>query len=275
MGKMPCGALCISVASYYFQSNRGDGKHPSWRAAPQLPTVSAPMNSSPPHLTPAGPWRAARRLRLREFAAHDLQDLADMHRDPRVRAQLVDDLALDDPGVAARFIAHMQAFYRQHEGQGIWCAERAVPPDPDSVAEARAAHAAGDIGDALLALVQAPQWRFCGWFSLVHVIDAPAQIEIGARLRPEAWGAALALDGGEWLLQRAFADPARAQVFGYCDPANRSAAHCLRVLGFAPTGLAPYNGQQAAQFRLARDHWTAWHTLPRRQRLRHAHAAIG
>ncbi len=222
----------------------------------------------PPLPTPAAPWQASARLRLREFAAYDLDALTRMHADPRVRAQLVDDLALDDTLTASRFIASLRAFYRQYEGRGIWCAERAVPPEADVVAEARAAHADGDIGDELLAMVLAPPWRFCGWFSLVQVINDEAQIEIGARLTPDAWGGSLALDGGDWLLQRAFADPARAQVFGYCDPANRSAAHCLRVLGFAPTGLAPYNGQQAAQFRLTRAHWLDWQALPRRQRLR-------
>ena len=59
-------------------------------------------------------------------------------------------------------------------------------------------------------------------------------------------------------------------MFGYCDPANRSAAHCLRVLGFSATGLAPYNGGQAAQFRLQRADWLAWQQLPRRAQLRHA-----
>ena len=221
---------------------------------------------------PPAPWLASARLRLREFAAHDVDELARMHRDPRVRAQLVDDAPLHEPATAARFVAGLHDFYRRHEGTGIWCAERAVPPDADSVAEARQAHAEGEIGDALLALVEAPEWRFCGWFSLVHVLGDEQELEIGARLQPDAWGGALALDGGDWLLRRAFGTLGRARVFGYCAPANRSAAHCLRVLGFAATGLAPYNGGQAAQFRLERDDWLAWHALPRRERLRRVRA---
>ncbi|MFT4193966.1 GNAT family N-acetyltransferase [Ottowia sp.] len=217
---------------------------------------------------PPSPWPASARLRLREFAACDAQDIVDMHHDPRVRALLVDDHPLHEPRAAQGFIAGMQAFYRRHEGTGIWCAERAVPPDPESVAEACAAHAAGEIDDALLARVQAPTWRFIGWFSLVHLMDEPGELEIGARLLPEAWGGALALDGGEWLLARAFAGLGRARVFGHCDPANRSAAHCLRVLGFADAGRAPYNGREAARFQLERAHWAGWHTLPRRERLR-------
>ena len=225
--------------------------------------------------TISSPWLVNNRLRLREFAHHDVQRIIDMHSQPLVRAQLVDDHPLDDPVQAQNFIAGMQAFYRRHEGTGIWCAERALPPDPQDVAEARAAHAAGEIGDALLARVLAPAWRFIGWFSLVHVLDEPSELEIGARLLPEAWDGFTALDGGEWLLTRAFEQLGRERVFGYCAPANRSAAHCLRVLGFAATGLAPYNGHQAAQFLLHRAHWDTWRHLPRRQRLRQvlAHAA--
>jgi len=216
----------------------------------------------------SSPWIVSNRLRLREFAVHDVQHIIQMHAQPLVRAQLVDDFPLHEPARAQSFIASMQAFYRCHEGTGIWCAERAVPPNPQNVAEARAAHAAGEIGDALLAYVSSPTWRFIGWFSLVHVLDDPSQMEIGARLLPEAWNGSTALDGGEWLLTRAFEQLGREHIFGYCDPANRSAAHCLRVLGFTATGLASYNGHQAAQFLLHHAHWNNWRNLPRRERLR-------
>jgi RimJ/RimL family protein N-acetyltransferase len=216
----------------------------------------------------ASPWIVNDRLRLREFAAHDAQHIIQMHTQPLVRAQLVDDFPLNEPAQAQGFIAGMQAFYRHHEGAGIWCAERAVPPDPQDVAEARAAHTTGEISDALLAFVSAPTWRFIGWFSLVPVLDDMSQMEIGARLLPEAWNGSTALAGGEWLLTRVFEQLGRDCVFGYCDPVNRSAAHCLRALGFAATGLAPYNGHQAAQFLLHHAHWNNWRNLPRRERLR-------
>ncbi|MCL1961431.1 MAG: GNAT family N-acetyltransferase [Desulfovibrionaceae bacterium] len=219
---------------------------------------------------PASPWTVNNRLRLREFAAHDAQHIIDMHAQPRVRAQLVDDYPLDEPACAQRFIAGIQALYRRHEGAGIWCAERAMPPDPQDVAQARAARAAGEISPAPLAFVSAPAWRFIGWFSLMYVMNDPSRLEIGARLLPEAWGGSIALDGCEWLLTRAFEHPGRDCVFGHCAPANRSAAHCLRVLGFAPTGLAPYEGGQAAQFLLRREHWNTWRDLPRRTRQRRA-----
>ena len=213
------------------------------------------------------------RLRISEFTWQDAADLAHMHQNPRVRELLMDDLPLDTTNAAQRFIDGMQRFYRQYEGTGIWRAERAIAPDAESVAQARQAYAEGEIHETLLALVEAPTWQFCGWFSLVHLMDAPDALEIGARLSPDAWGAALALDGGEWLLNQAFQTLKREQVFGHCSPRNRSAAHCLRVLGFERVGLAPYNGQQAERFSLSRARWQQWGTLPRRKRQRQALAA--
>jgi RimJ/RimL family protein N-acetyltransferase len=223
------------------------------------------MNAIAPSL-----WTVNHRLRLREFAAHDVEHIIALHAQPRVRAQLLDDYPLHEPAFAQQFIAGIQAFYRRHEGAGIWCAERAIPPDPQDVAQARAAHAAGEISQALLAFVSAPTWRFIGWFSLMYVVDDPSQMEIGARLLPQAWDSSTALEGGEWLLTRVFEQLGRDRVLGYCDPVNRSAAYCLRVLGFAPAGLALYDGRKAAQFLLRREHWNDWRGLPRRQRQRRA-----
>ncbi|MBI3101603.1 MAG: GNAT family N-acetyltransferase [Burkholderiales bacterium] len=228
-------------------------------------TVCTPSSAA---LRLDAPRQVSTRLRLREFSWHDVDDLVRMHQDPRVRAQLVDDAPLDNAQAVHRFINSLHAFYRQHEGTGIWCAERAVPPDASTVLEARQAHAQGDIGDAWLALVEAPQWRFCGWFSLVHLDDAPHELEIGARLTADAWGGALAIEGGEWLLHQAFAGLGRHQVHGHCSPSNRSAAHCLRALGFGAAGLAAYNGVQAARFTIAQGHWVRWSALPRRERQR-------
>lgn len=208
------------------------------------------------------------RLRIRPFRSGDVQPLITMHRDPRVRAHLADDVPLDEPRIAHNFIAHMQQFYRQYPGTGIWCAEHIQPRDPDTLADARRAHAEGEIDDALLAMLGRPRWAFCGWFSLVHLADDPQTLEIGARLSPQAWGGALALDGGEWLLQHAFGPLRQRQVLGHCASTNRSAAHCLQVLGFCPQGLVAYNGTQAQRFGIDHDQWARWHAQPRRQRQR-------
>lgn len=208
------------------------------------------------------------RLRIREFGWRDVHVLTQMHRDPRVRTHLADDVPLDDARVAHQFVGNMQQFYRLREGTGIWCAERIHPPDAEVVADAQRAHASGEIDAAFLASTMQPRSSFCGWFSLVHLSDDPHTLEIGARLTPQVWGGTLALDGGEWLLEHAFRTLDQSQVLGHCSPTNRSAAHCLRVLGFQPQGLAAYNGGQALRFGLCQSDWTAWHALPRRERQR-------
>ena len=212
------------------------------------------------------------RLRVREFNPRDVSALVQMHRDPRVRAHLADDVPLDDARVAHQFLRNMQHFYRLHPGTGIWCAERACAPDAEVVADACRAHASGEISAAFLEALQLPRWLFCGWFSLVHLSDDPHTLEIGARLTPQAWGGSLALDGGEWLLEHAFRTLGQAYVRGHCSPTNRSAAHCLQVLGFESQGLAAYNGGQALRFGLSQSDWARWHAQPRRQRQR---AALG
>jgi len=225
------------------------------------------MTATPPALPPS-PWLASPRLRLREFANHDVQHIIHMHHEPYIRAWLIDDQPLNEPHAACQFVAGMQAFYRQYEGTGIWCAERAMPPDADNIAEARAAFAAGDIGQALLAQVEAPTWHFIGWFSLVHLQDTPNMLEIGSRLLPEVWGSRLVLDGGEWLLARAFEDLGHMCVYAHCHPSNRSAENCLRILGFSDAGETPYNGYMARRFALTRPHWHHWRRLSRREQIR-------
>ncbi|MCZ8093432.1 MAG: GNAT family N-acetyltransferase [Acidovorax sp.] len=220
------------------------------------------MTDSTPYL-----YQGAR-LRLREFGWRDVHALVQMHRDPRVRAHLADDVPLDDARVAHQFVENMQQFYRLREGTGIWCAERAHPPEAEVLSDAQRAHACGEIDAVFLDALVQPRWSFCGWFSLVHLSDDLHTLEIGARLTPQAWGGALALDGGEWLLEHAFRTLSQSHVLGHCSPTNRSAAHCLQVLGFQPQGLAPYNGGQALRFGLCQSGWAAWHAQPRRERQR-------
>jgi hypothetical protein len=49
------------------------------------------------------------RLRLSQFVPGDVPALQAMHREPRVRALLVDDHPLDHAAVASFFVARLQA----------------------------------------------------------------------------------------------------------------------------------------------------------------------
>ena len=149
------------------------------------------------------------RLVLREFAPGDEGLLQRMHEDERLRAQLIDDVPLHEPAVAALFVRRIGEAYRTRPGLGIWHT-RVASSD-----------------------------RFVGWFSLMPLDGHPGEVELGARLLPPFWGHGLALEGGEALLQHAFGRLGQARVWGLCHPDNRGARLCLAALGFGRGVMAP------------------------------------
>ena len=186
-------------------------------------------------------WAHTRRIALREFASHDRDALVTMHREPRLRAHLVDDYPLHEPAVARLFLERIAALYRRHEGLGIWHATRLDP-----------------------------QHAFAGWFSLMPMAERPGEVEIGSRLVPLAWGHGLALEGGELLLTHAFERLGLTHVWGLCHPHNRSAQGVLAALGFAPLGVMPYDGQAASHHRIDLNAWRAACNTPPGVRMRRA-----
>jgi RimJ/RimL family protein N-acetyltransferase len=191
------------------------------------------------------PWAQGKRLILREFRAGDVPAVAAMHRDPRLRALLIDDFPLQLNRIAAAFVERMTARYRQHEGLGIW-------------------HAS----------VRGPRAAFVGWFSLMPMAGRPGEVEIGARLLPFAWGSGLAQEGGEMLLDHAADDLRLASVWGVCHPDNRSAAALLAVMGFSALGLMPYAGGVASHHRIELNDWREVRNIPAMTRLRRTLRAI-
>ena len=220
------------------------------------------------------PWMASPRLRLDEFSPMHADDIVKLHADPRMRSQLIDDYPIYTQGAAAEFLSKLKLVYRRYEGLGIWRAERLLPTDPEVLAEAQAAVDAGEIGPQVLDLLRQPSWEFCGWFNLMPVTGRPDEVEIGARLMPDAWGGQLVMDGGEWLLLHAFKQLAHERVLGICNPANRSAIHTLRALGFGEPQRISYDGQDALEFVITEDQWRSAAAMPRRARVQAAIKAM-
>lgn len=221
------------------------------------------------------PWLTTKRLRLREFSIADSYALVRMHKDPRVRALLVDDEPLDRHAVVNELIVRLQALYRQHEGLGIWCAEHMVAvlnvsdlERPEVCEEMRES-----LSSSVLASLLQPQPRFAGWFNLVPMSGRPQEVELGSRLLPEAWGTGLALEGGELLLEHAFNTLGRDRVWAVGHIANRSVRYCVMALGFKDIGVQGYEGKPAQYFLINESHWRQWRDLPRKKRQRWAVAA--
>ena len=165
-----------------------------------------------------------------------------MHRDPRLRAHLIDDYPLHDAEVVRVFLARLAQIYRCHEGLGIW-------------------HAG---------LLSATAAVFAGWFNLMPMAERSGEVEIGSRLLPLAWGSGLALDGCDVLLDHAFGDLGLGQVWGICHPDNRSARAVLAVQGFEELGLMRYNGGLACHYRIDAHRWASCRRETRGTRLRRA-----
>jgi RimJ/RimL family protein N-acetyltransferase len=96
------------------------------------------------------------------------------------------------------------------------------------------------------------------------------RVEIGCRLVPSAWGAGLALEGGQALLDHGFDRLGLSRIWGICDPAHRAVQLCLLTLGFEPEGETTYDERPALQYLIDLAAWRSARKLPRRQRARQA-----
>jgi RimJ/RimL family protein N-acetyltransferase len=218
------------------------------------------------------PWLRTRRLRLREFVAEDRLPLVRMHADERMRALLIDDRPLHRHDVCALFLARLAELYRRHEGLGIWHAERSVRRFGD--AELADPALRDMLSPEALAELARPVPEFVGWFNLMPMPGRDGEIELGARLRPCAWGVGLADEGGEALLAHAFATLGRERVWAVCHPRHESVRGCVLALGFRDAGVRPYDGAPAHHWLLTRADWLASRALTRRERLRRALASL-
>ncbi len=214
------------------------------------------------------PWLKTERLTLREFSQADRYAIVEMHKDPRVRALLVDDYPLDSHVVVEKLIENLQKCYRKHEGLGIWCAEQFTPvlsPSDIELAEVREF-----LSSAKIEELSRPTPLFAGWFNLMPMLDAPDEIELGSRLLPEFWGKGFALEGGERLLEHAFTSLNREKVMAIAHVEHRAVRYCLMALGFDDDGIRNYDGNPAQYYVIHKEHWMHWHSLNRRLKQRHA-----
>ncbi len=149
------------------------------------------------------------RLWLRPVARPDLPRLLDLDADPEVmrfisggRPSSVTDYGGEDGLLermsvyADRPFGYFMAFEREPE------APEPEPPEPASrsAASSRSLGRAGPKPDRGLEA----QSRFCGWFHLRPSVFDASMLELGYRLRRDAWGRGLATEGSRALLAHAF-----------------------------------------------------------------------
>lgn len=163
-----------------------------------------------------------RRMRLRGLRYADIFDLQRLGRDARATRALL-DAPVDSVAAACALIDTANRIYRERPGLGIWRADD-------------------------------EQGGFIGFFSLMAEFD-PAEVEIGTRLLPRAWGRGYALEGGAALCAHAFETLHLPALVGLCDPRNRSVPPLLARLGFVADGETEQFGNRALRFVLRREEW--------------------
>ena len=163
-----------------------------------------------------------RRMRLRGLRYADIFDLQRLGRDARATQALL-DAPVDSVAAACALIDNANRVYRGRPGLGVWRADD-------------------------------EQGGFIGFFSLMAELD-PAEVEIGTRLLPRAWGRGYALEGGAALCAHAFDTLRLPALVGLCDPRNRAVPPLLARLGFVADGETEQFGNRALRFVLRCEDW--------------------
>lgn len=162
------------------------------------------------------------RLVLRGLRFRDLSALSALHREPSVRALLLEPVPRSALEVAGLVILANRTG-EQHPGLGIW-------------------HASDQAQ------------RFVGLFSLMPLPDGHG-VELGARLLPSAAGRLYSLEGSRALRDHALATLGLERLHGYCHPDNHAVPALFRRLGFEARGATVHFGQPALGFVLERAAW--------------------
>jgi RimJ/RimL family protein N-acetyltransferase len=120
-----------------------------------------------------------------------------------------------------------------------------LPPDPAALREyERGLLARTDF----LGAVERSSGRLLGWFQVQPSADAPGEIELGYRLRPDAWGKGYATEGAEVLLADALARPGVRRVYAHALLSNTASLRVLEKIGMVYAGPWAYRGLPGAEY---------------------------
>jgi RimJ/RimL family protein N-acetyltransferase len=146
------------------------------------------------------------RLVLREFTAGDVENLVELDGDPAVMRYLTGGRATPRPEIRDEILPYFLNWYRRGDGYGYWAAED---------------KATG---------------RFLGWFHFrPHRGEPPrpaeAGIELGYRLRRDAWGRGYATEGCRALIRKGFTELGIDRVYAETMAVNAASRRVLEKAG--------------------------------------------
>jgi RimJ/RimL family protein N-acetyltransferase len=123
----------------------------------------------------AGVLLETERLRLRRFTADDVDLLVDLDSDPEVMRFVTGGRTTPREEIVTDYLPAFLGYYDRYDGFGFWAAEERATD------------------------------RFIGWFHLRPPNAAdPLNVELGYRLRRDAWGGGYAVEGSRALVDLAF-----------------------------------------------------------------------
>src|SRR5688572_18144755 len=166
------------------------------------------------------------RLYLRPVTPDDVPDFFALDSDPDVMRHIGDGSVTSDPELTRAGLARVMAAYARRPGLGLWACCRLAD-------------------DA-----------WVGWFALKPCLlswPVPAHdplgvaapvgehVEIGYRLRRDAWGQGYATEMAIELVRYGFERCALGEIVGVCKPANMRSARVLQRAGLLHRGQGVYN----------------------------------
>jgi RimJ/RimL family protein N-acetyltransferase len=190
---------------------------------------------------------------------------------PRMLADTDACLAMDSEPEVTRFIpgpwsdpVEHRAFIEARTrgpyppGLGYWAVlGKDTPSIPSesglAVFEKNDAETNGDAGHSPAGQGGTSLAGFIGWVVLMPADAVGPEIEIGWRLRREAWGLGLATEAARPLLHHAFAVLKLAEVVADINPGNARSLRVAEKLGFRQGKIRPYHGQTVLRCALRLD----------------------
>lgn len=120
-----------------------------------------------------------------------------------------------------------------------------IPEDPGE----RRAYERRFVGNAgYLGALERESGRLVGWFECRLSADGSGELELGYRLRPDAWGQGLATEGAAALLAGALERPDVTRVYAHALLSNPASLRVMEKIGMTYAGAWDYKGLPGAEY---------------------------